>query len=355
MIRALVVDDSAFMRKALSKMLEGDPEIEIVGTARDGLEALEKIKELDPDILTMDVEMPRMNGIEALQRIMATGPRPVLMVSSLTEEGAEVTLRALDLGALDYIPKHLDGNLLDIVHVEMALREKVKTLARKRGRGAPTQPAASPLHSAPSVARVPPPEVRPRKRLGPVRYVAVGASTGGPPALQKFFAGLSPDFPAPVVVVQHMPKSFTGPFAKRLNQVGPLEVKEAESGDRLEPGKGFVAPGGSHLVVRREGTHLVLRVVDEPADTLHKPSVDVTFRSFSEVLGSAAMAVVLTGMGCDGLEGVRAMKARGAPAIAQDAQSCVVYGMPRAIVDAGLADAVLPVEQMIPLIEGSVA
>ncbi|MBI5444882.1 MAG: chemotaxis response regulator protein-glutamate methylesterase [Deltaproteobacteria bacterium] len=352
MVRALVVDDSAFMRKALSRMLEGDPEIQVAGTARDGIEALEKIKELDPDILTMDVEMPRMDGLEALQRIMTVSPRPVLMVSSLTEEGAEVTLKALDLGAVDYIPKHLDGNVLDIVHVEKVLQEKVKALARKRGNGPPLH--APGLRPAPPLPPRPATERRPRGRLGPVRYVAVGASTGGPPALQKLFAALPPNFGAPLVVVQHMPKSFTGPFAKRLNQVGPLAVKEAETGDRLEPGKGFVAPGGSHLYVRREGTHLVLRVSDEPADTLHKPSVDVTFRSLSETIGSAALAVVLTGMGCDGLEGVRALKAKGAPAIAQDAQSCVVYGMPRAIVEAGLADAVLSVEEMVPVLEGAV-
>jgi two-component system chemotaxis response regulator CheB len=292
-----------------------------------------------------------MDGIEALKRIMATSPRPVLMVSSLTEEGAEVTLRALDLGAVDYIPKHLDGNLLDIVHVERTLREKVKALAR---RGTASVSVRAPVPPAPAAPHRVLPERRPRPRIGPVRYVAIGASTGGPPALQKLFAGLPANFAAPVVVVQHMPKSFTGPFAKRLNQVSPLQVKEAETGDRLEPGRGFVAPGGSHLNVRREGSHLVLKVTDQPAETLHKPSVDVTFRSVSETLGSAALAVVLTGMGCDGLEGVRAMKARGAPAIAQDAQSCVVYGMPRATVEAGLADAVLSVEEMLPVLEGAV-
>lgn len=366
-MRVLVVDDSAFMRKALARMLEGDPEIQVVGTARDGLEALEKIPALDPDLVTLDVDMPRMGGLETLTRIMAEFPRPVVMVSSMTSEGAEVTLQALDLGALDYLPKQIDANLLDIVHLENALREKVKILGRRRSRPglfpppARTSPIAArrpayPPAAVPAASPAAPPASDPRaaaRRLGPARHVVVGASTGGPPALQKFFAGLSPRFPTSVVVVQHMPKAFTGPFAKRLSQAGPLDVKEAETGDRLEPGRGFVAPGGSHLVVRREGGGLVLHVVDQPADTLHKPSVDVMFRSFSEVVGAGVLSVVLTGMGSDGLEGVRALKAKGNQAIAQDAPSCVVYGMPRAIVDAGLADAVLPMDGIAAAVEGA--
>lgn len=355
MIRVLVVDDSAFMRKALSKMLEGDPEIEVAGTARDGIEALEKVASLDPDLVTLDVEMPRMGGIETLRRIMAEFPRPVIMVSSLTGEGAEVTLQALDLGALDYMTKHIDTTLLDIVRLENALREKVKTLARRRLRPVPPRPISPPSAPPVSVTSAPPvSEGRgPTRRLAPARLVIVGASTGGPPALQTFFAGLSPRFSTSVVVVQHMPKAFTGPFAKRLGQAGPLAVKEAETGDRLEPGLGFVAPGGSHLVVRREGGGLVLHVTDQPADTLHKPSVDVMFRSFAEVVGSGILSVVLTGMGSDGLEGVRALKAKGCQTIAQDAQTCVVYGMPRAIVEAGLADVVLPIDRIAAAVEGA--
>ncbi len=333
MIRVLVVDDSAFMRKALTKMLEGDPQIEVVGIARDGIEALEKVAELDPDLVTLDVEMPKMDGLEALGRIMAERPRPVLMVSSLTDEGAEVTLQALDAGALDFIPKGSSGNLLGVMQIEASLRDKVKVLARRRVR--PAEPRPAPARPEQSMAR-----------LGPARYVAIGASTGGPPALQKFFSSLPADFPAPVVVVQHMPKAFTGPFARRLSGVGPLEVKEAETGDRLERGHAFVAPGGSHLVLRNQGGGIVLQVTDRPPDTLHKPSVDVTFRSFAEVIGRPTLAVVLTGMGSDGLEGVRALKGTGCSAIAQEARSCVVYGMPRAVVEAGLADAVLPVESV---------
>lgn len=344
MIRILIVDDSAFMRRALSKMLEDDPEIQVVGAARDGVEALEKVQELDPDIVTLDVEMPRMDGLEALRRIMATGPRPVLMVSSLTEEGAEVTLQALDLGALDFIPKHLEGNVLDIVNIEATLREKVRVLGRRKVR-----PASAPVRPPP------PPEPRFRPvRLGPARFLAIGASTGGPPALQTLFGGFTKKLPVPVIVVQHMPKSFTGPFARRLGQAGPLEVKEAETGDRLEPGRGFVAAGGSHLVVRREGARLVLQVTEQPTGTLHKPSVDVTFRSVADVIGPGVLSVMLTGMGSDGMEGVKALKSKGASAIAQSAASCVVYGMPRAVVEAGLADLVLPIEEMAATIEGAV-
>jgi two-component system chemotaxis response regulator CheB len=268
------------------------------------------------------------------------------MVSSVTEEGAETTLQALDLGALDYIPKHLTGNVLDIVHIESALREKVKVLGRRK-----VQPAAVPARPRPPLSAEPHPRL---PRLGLTRIVAIGASTGGPPALQKLFSALSPTFSAPIVVVQHMPKTFTGPFARRLSQAGPLEVKEAQTGDRLGPGKGFVAAGGSHLTFRREGGHLVLQVTDTPTNTIHKPSVDVTFRSLAETAGSGTLAVILTGMGSDGLEGVRALRGEGCPAIAQSAQSCVVYGMPRAVVEAGLADAVLPIEEIAGAIEGAV-
>lgn len=349
MIRVLVVDDSAFMRKALTKMLESDPGIRVVGTARDGVDALERVRQLDPDLVTLDVEMPRLDGLGALTRIMAEAPRPVLMVSSLTEAGAEVTLKALDQGALDYVPKAIGGNVLDVVHIETALCQKVRTLARRSARSGDGTVRPEPHRPAPERAGP-----APEGKLGPARFVAIGASTGGPPALQRLFSAFSPGFPAPVVVVQHMPKAFTGAFARRLNGVGPLAVKEAESGDALEPGCAFVAPGGSQLLVRRDGKHLSLQVSEEPSDTLHRPSVDVTFRSFAAAVGTSTLAVVLTGMGSDGCAGVRALKDQGASAIAQEAGSCVVYGMPRAVVDAGLADAILPIEAVAAAVEKAV-
>ncbi|HSH69577.1 MAG TPA: chemotaxis response regulator protein-glutamate methylesterase [Deferrisomatales bacterium] len=336
MTRVLVVDDSAFMRKALSKMLESDPGIQVVGTARDGIDALEKVRQLDPDLVTLDVDMPRMDGLEALRRIMAECPRPVLMVSALTEAGAEETLQALDLGALDFIPKATGGNIVNITHIERSLCQKVRVLGRRRRPqpGLQREPASAPPVAAP---------VAPSRRPQGMRYLAIGASTGGPPALQTLLSGLAPGFSLPVVIVQHMPKAFTGPFARRLNGLCPLEMKEAESGDRLAPGRGFVAPGGSHLVLVPEGGGLTLQVTPEPADTLHKPSVDVTFSSFADHVGRTTLAVVLTGMGSDGLAGVRELKQKGAHTITQDADSCVVYGMPRAVAEAGLSDAVLPI------------
>ncbi len=343
MVRVLVVDDSAFARKALARMLEADAGIQVVGSARDGIEAIEKVRELQPDLVTLDVEMPRMGGLEALERIMAERPCPVLMVSSLTAEGAEVTLQALERGAVDYIPKGSGGptgNVIDIVRIEEVLREKVKTLGQRR-----------PRRVAPPAPRSAPPQPG---RLGPAEYVAVGASTGGPPALQKLFAGLPPAFRAPLVVVQHMPKMFTGPFARRLDAAGPLAVKEAETGDLLEPGCAFVAPGGSHLVLAREGRHLRLVVSEEPRDTLHRPSVDVSFRSFAREVGRATLGVILTGMGSDGLEGVRELRRQGGHAIAQEASSCVVYGMPRAVVEAGQADAVLVMDDIAAAVAGAV-
>jgi len=337
------------MRTALSKMLCGDPEIEVVGTARDGLDAIEKVKSLDPDLVTLDVEMPRLDGLGALERIMAEFPRPVLMVSSITEEGAEVTLKALNMGAVDYIPKGIDKNVLGVVNIEKQLREKVKALARKKPYPRHlTAKAGRPSQPHPVAERT----QTPLTGASASRFVLIGASTGGPPALHKFFSSLTPDFSAPVVVVQHMPKAFTGTFARRLNDAGPLEVKEAESGDRLEPGKAFVAPGGSHLVLS-ESSKFVLRVSDSPAETLHKPSVDVTFKSFAQAAGNNVLAVILTGMGADGLEGMRSLKARGASIIAQEERSCVVYGMPRVVVEAGLADLVLPIEEIAPAVEGA--
>ncbi len=353
MVRVLVVDDSAFMRKALTKMLQSDARIRVVGTARDGLDALDKIEKLDPDLVTLDVEMPRMSGLEALEQIMARFPRPVVMVSSLTEEGAEVTLRALDMGAVDFIPKKIDTSVLDVVRIEAALCDKVCALARKGPLRPPRKPLAAdrparpvPDRGGPETGeRRPPQPGPPRPRpAGRVRYVAIGASTGGPPALQRVFSNLPADFSTPLVVVQHMPKSFTGAFARRLSRAGPLEVKEAETGDRLEPGRGFVAPGGAHMVVDRDAGGLVLRITDEPTDSLYRPSVDVTFRSLADAVGGDVLAVVLTGMGADGREGMRVLKGRGAPSIAQNERTCVVYGMPKAVVEAGLADAVLPID-----------
>lgn len=345
MIKVLVVDDSAFMRKALSTMLAGDPEIQVVGMARDGEEGLEKIRQLRPDVVTLDIEMPRMDGLTALRHIMMEMPLPVLMVSSLTTEGAEATLKAMELGAVDFIPKQLSRVSLDIVKIEGELRAKVKTVARRRVRPIRLQRKPE-LISAPVVMDKKTVDAVPQKRT-PVRdVVAIGVSTGGPPAIQKVFSKLPADFPACILVAQHMPQAFTGPFAKRLDAVSQITVKEAEPGDRVQPGMAFIAPGGKHLQIDQKVSRIDLLVSDDPREALYKPSANVLIASVAKGVGKRGVGVILTGMGSDGLEGIKELKGRSGYVLAQNDESCVVYGMPKAIVDAGLADEILDIEDM---------
>ncbi len=352
MINVLVVDDSAFMRKALSMMLESDPEIKVVDTARDGLDALEKVERLQPDVVTLDVEMPRMDGITALKRIMRDFPRPVLMVSSLTKEGAETTIEALQAGAVDFIPKQFSYVSLEITKIQEDLVAKVKTIARSRSRlfrrsAAGTTPAAAAPVRTPATAGL---------GASDARLIAIGISTGGPFALQHVVPALPAELPVPVVIVQHMPPHFTRSLADRLNTLSPLRVVEAEAGMRLEAGTVFIAPGGLHLTFRQgPGGSVLLATPTEPATTLHRPSVDVMFTSANETFSGRVLAAVMTGMGRDGLEGARLIKRSGGRLLAQDADSCVVYGMPRAVVEAGLADAVLPLDEIAPALVQAVA
>jgi len=348
-IKVVVVDDSAFMRKALSTMLAKDPEIEVVATARDGEEGLEMIRRHQPDVVTMDIEMPRMDGLTALRHVMMEMPRPVLMVSSLTTEGAEATLKAMDLGAVDFIPKQLSKVSLDIVKIEEDLRAKVKLIARRRmGHLTRSMPAARGrvVAAAPSGGeRQARPAVRPSG--APIRdLVAIGVSTGGPPAVQKVLSVLPQDFPAGILIAQHMPAAFTGPFAKRLDGVCQITVKEAEDGERLQTGVAYVAPGGKHLRIDQKISRIDVRVVEEPREALYKPSASVLFDAVALGVGRRALGVVLTGMGSDGLEGMRVLKAKGGRALAQSDSTCVVYGMPKAIVDAGLADEIVDIDDM---------
>ena len=350
MISVVVVDDSAFMRKALASMLEKDPEIRVVATARDGQEGLELIRKHNPDVITLDIEMPRMDGLTALRHIMMENPKPVLMVSSLTVEGAESTLKAMELGAVDFIPKQLSKVSLDIIKIEEDLQAKVKQIARRKFRPpllarkpcAPTPQSPCPPASGQDQRR----EVT-RPSGSPVRdVVAIGVSTGGPPAVQKVLSSLPKDFPASIVIAQHMPAAFTGPFAKRLDGVCQVSVKEAESGDRLQPGQVFIAPGGKHLKLLQKVSRVEIEITGEPADALYKPSANVLVGSTAEAVGKRALGVILTGMGSDGLEGVKVLKAKGGRALAQSDASCVVYGMPKAIVDAGLADEIVDIDDM---------
>lgn len=351
-IKVVVVDDSAFMRKAISTMLAKDPEIDVVATARDGEEGLEMIRKFNPDVVTLDIEMPRMDGLTALRHIMMEMPRPVLMVSSLTNEGAEATLKALDLGAVDFIPKQLSKVSLDIVKIEASLISKVKIVASRKlmhSRPRPAMALRAPLTTpgAPPAA----PSAAPRPAVtscgSPKRdVVAIGVSTGGPPAVQKILSALPEDFPASIVIAQHMPQAFTGPFAKRLDGLCKISVKEAEHGDKLKPGCAFIAPGGKHLMLKQFVSRVELVVTPEPASALYKPSANVLITSVAEAVGRRALGVILTGMGNDGMEGIRALKQKGGRALAQSDATCVVYGMPKAVVDAGLTDEIIDIDDM---------
>jgi len=354
-IKVVVVDDSAFMRKAISTMLSKDPEIDVVATARDGEEGLEMIRKHNPDVVTMDIEMPRMDGLTALRHIMMEMPRPVLMVSSLTNEGAEATLKALDLGAVDFIPKQLSKVSLDIVKIEANLIAKVKIVASRKMIHSRARLSAPVMARAP--LSIPTPSTSPglcRTAATPTQptcsvkrdVVAIGVSTGGPPAVQKVLAALPADFPASIVIAQHMPQAFTGPFAKRLDGLCKVSVKEAEPGDRLKPGCVFIAPGGRHLVLKQMMSRVELEIATEPASSLYKPSANVLIGSAANAVGRRALGVILTGMGNDGMEGIRALKQKGGRALAQSDATCVVYGMPKAIVDAGLSDEIVDIDDM---------
>ncbi|SKA76393.1 protein-glutamate methylesterase/protein-glutamine glutaminase [Desulfobaculum bizertense] len=343
MVRVVVVDDSAFMRKAIQTMLDKDPEIRVVATARDGREGVEKVRLHQPDVVTLDIEMPRMDGLTALRHIMMEMPRPVLMVSSLTTEGAEATLKAMELGAVDFIPKQLSRVSLDIIKIEEDLRRKVKTVARRRFRAPVARRAARPGNTPTRSRRA----ARPRPSGAPRRdVVAIGVSTGGPPAVQKLLSRLPADFPAGILIAQHMPAAFTGPFAKRLNGVCPLPVKEAEHGERFAPGHVYVAQGGKHLRIVQKVSRIDIEVSERPSSALYKPSANELMTSVAEGVGRRALGVILTGMGNDGRDGIRVVKQRGGRVLAQNDSSCVVYGMPKAVVDAGLADEIVDIEDM---------
>lgn len=353
MVKVLIVDDSAFMRSALANMLSSDPEIQIVGSARDGLEAIEKVAQLKPDIVTMDVEMPRMDGIAALRHIMAHTPVPVIMVSSLTAEGAQITIEALEIGAVDFIPKNLSEMSLNILRLKEVLVDKIKQLAKKGVVRRAFRPAARPAAASTQAAAVSH-VIRTTgdRRVG---LVAIGTSTGGPKALQEILPALPKEFPVPIVIAQHMPPNFTGPFAERLNQLSKLEVREAKEGDVLRPGLALIAPGGGHMRVSKKRTlEAVVTISEDRENFIYRPSVDALMTSVAEYFPGRALGVILTGMGNDGLKGLTDLKKTGGRIFAQNEESCVVYGMPKAVVDAGIADKVLSIEEVAGEIVNSV-
>ncbi len=337
-VRVLVVDDSAFMRTALSRMIASEFGFEVVGTACSGLEALEKIPVLDPDVITLDIEMPGLNGLETLQRIMAQFPRPVIMVSSVTEKDAAATFSALSAGAFDYIPKQLSSASLDILHIRPDLVDKIRAAALSRQAG-----NMSALKKPP---RSTPPEHSEVHGGGPA-IVAVGSSTGGPKALQDILPLLPGDLPVPVLIVQHMPRGFTGPFAQRLNNLCSVSVREAAHHDLLEPGVVYIAPAGRHMTVERSSDERIFVCLDtRPEDCLHIPSVDIMMKSVAAAFANLAMGVILTGMGSDGAEGMMAIHRQGGLTLGQDEASCTVYGMPRACAEAGALTRVVPLAQI---------
>ncbi len=321
-IRVLVVDDSTTIRAILRRLLDANDDIEVVGSAADGRQALDAIARLNPDVVTLDVEMPHLDGLQTLELLFKQHPVPVVMCSSLTSEGAAATIRALELGAVDFIEKPgvgaLDGHLAD------TLAEKIRHAAHAR-----VHRRISPTIHTPGAFR----------GAWQQRILLIGASTGGPSAVREVMTSLPPDFGLPIVIVQHMPAGFTRSFAQRLDALGPLRVDEAEPGMRLEPGRALLAPGGQHLQFDASRRAVL---TETPPEEGVRPAVNVTMESIAHLPGANPIAVVLTGMGRDGRRGAELIRAAGGTVIVEDESTCVVYGMPRAIADAGLADEILP-------------
>ncbi|WP_288098738.1 chemotaxis response regulator protein-glutamate methylesterase [Pseudomonas sp.] len=363
-VKVLVVDDSGFFRRRVSEILAADSNIQVVGTATNGKEAIDQALALKPDVITMDYEMPMMDGITAVRHIMQRCPTPVLMFSSLTHEGARVTLDALDAGAVDFLPKNFEDISRNPEKVKQLLCEKILSISRSNRRistytapppvaaPAPTPAPSSvgsyggnvPARPAPIPVRAPahaPSSPAPKRKA--YKLVAIGTSTGGPVALQRVLTQLPANFPAPIVLIQHMPAAFTKAFAERLDKLCRISVKEAEDGDILRPGLALLAPGGKQMMIDGRGAVKIL-----PGDERlnYKPCVDITFGSAAKSYGDKVLAVVLTGMGADGREGARLLKQGGSSIWAQDEASCVIYGMPMAIVKAELADAVYSLDDI---------
>lgn len=322
----LVVDDSVLMRRMIKCLLESDPELTVVGTAADGVDALEKIPTLAPNVVTLDVNMPRMDGLETLKLIMERHPLPIIMLSSITKDGAEATFKALEYGAVDYIAKPSGDISLDIEKVREELLAKIKTAAK----------AKLVKHESIPLMQIP------RRQKIKEKVILIGASTGGPPAIEKILSSL-PEVVPPILIVQHMPPSFTKSFAERLNSICSFEVKEAEEGDPLKVGCALLAPGGYHMTVGRDNkVHL------DESPPIHgvRPAVDPMMKTAAEVFRSKAVGVLLTGMGRDGALGMKEIKMYGGHTIAQDEASCTVFGMPKAAIDEGCVDEILPLSSI---------
>ncbi|NLK00045.1 MAG: chemotaxis response regulator protein-glutamate methylesterase [Clostridia bacterium] len=332
-INVFIVDDSAFMRQVITKILHQDKHLKVIGRARNGKEALERIPILKPDVVTLDIEMPVMDGLETLERLKKLYPVPVIMLSSLTQKGARVTMRALELGAVDFIPKPSEKKDFDSLANELPAKVKLAAtvdVAAKISVPAKPRPARAKLLQAENI-----------------ELVIIGTSTGGPSALQQVIPKLPKDLPAGVLIIQHMPKGFTKALAERLNQHSQLAVREAQNGDVLEPGTALVAPAGTQTLLRRWGSRAKVALKDEtPIPTHFRPSVDVTMLSAAKIFGGSILGVIMTGMGNDGVRGLEKVKEHGGKALAEAEETCVVFGMPRAAIQAGLIDEVQPLHRL---------
>lgn len=395
-VKVVIVDDSAFFRQRIAELLETDPRLEVVGTASNGKEGIDQVKKLRPDVVTMDVEMPQLNGIEAVRIIMRECPTKVLMLSSLTQEGARVTLQALEAGAVDYLSKDMRAWMDRSHSLQSQLTDKLVTIARQGRAISPFSARSSSSRASTSMVFKPdtssrpaspsrpapmatPRTARPRQAAPPVevgtrrqntapsgfgvasgrtpmipretRLVVIGSSTGGPAALQEILTQLPANFPYPLLLIQHMPKTFTSVFAERLNQQCQISVKEAEDGDRLRPGQALLAPGGHQLMIDSK-VHDRINILAGDDRLTYKPSVDVTYGSAAKTYGNKVLAIILTGMGADGAEGARMLKQAGATVWAQSKDSCTIFGMPQAVIKGGYADDILDLQQFGPLLGG---
>lgn len=368
-LKVLVVDDSSFFRRRVSEIINSDPGLTVIDSAVNGKEAVEKTRLHKPDVITMDIEMPVMNGIDAVKSIMGSQPVPILMFSSLTHEGAKATLDALEAGALDFLPKKFEDIARDRKEASDLLIQRIKEIARRRFGLRPIRPkkaesgaglskaqenlkaASSVLKKAPPVAPrptqapaparaagAPLPGRRPRASGKSYKLLAIGTSTGGPVALQSVLTKLPANFPLPILLIQHMPAAFTGAFAQRLDSLCKISVKEAANGDVIRPGCAYLAPGGTQMMVEGNASSARIKVIDGGDRMNYKPSVDVTFAAAAKLFGADVLAVVLTGMGADGRDGARMLKQQGSKIWAQDEESCVVYGMPQAVASSGISE-----------------
>ena len=364
--KVLVVDDSSFFRRRVTDIINQDKNLEVIDVAVNGVEAVEKAASLKPDVITMDIEMPLLNGIDAVKQIMEKSPTAILMFSSLTHKGAKATLDALEAGALDFLPKKFNEIAKNSEDAGSLLRQRVAQLARKGGfarrrmtaTNRPIQTSSSLRVKSPVVER---PKIQPsttvkvsrsfKRSSKDYKLLAIGTSTGGPIGLQKILTKFPSDFPLPIIMIQHMPAAFTNAFANRLNTLCKISVKEAEDGDLLKPGCAYLAPGGRQMIVDGTENAPKLKVIEDNSERIaFKPSVDVSFGAAAKVFGDSVLGVILTGMGSDGREGSRMLKGKGSTIWAQDEESCVVYGMPQAVAAAGISTLALNIDDIAPTI-----